>query len=501
MRVLGRLRISRLSDESTSIERQREIVESWAKQNDHQIIGFAIDEDVSGSVDPFDTPALGPWLAEDRKHDWDIVAAWKLDRLGRDAIRLNKLFGWAIDNGKTVVSATEGIDLSTPVGRLIANVIGFLAEGELAAIRERASGSHAKLRQLGRWPGGRPAYGYQAQQREDSAGWELVHDEHSSAVLLSIIDKVLAGQSIESIALGLTAAGELTPASYVGQRAGKTVIANSFIGPLNIREIRVGTWRAPSIFQLLRSNTLLGHVTHEGVTVRDLNGDPVLKGEPLIDREKFDKLQAVLDARSFTKSRTTKASPLLGVAVCKQCEKPLHYRRQTVGNKEYAYYYCPEKHGHQIPAADLEEFAKEQFMGKLEDEKVRQREFVPAKSHQSELEEAVRAVDEITPLLGTVTSETVKTRLLKQLSALDSRISELEKLPVQEARWEYIETGQTYGEAWDDAADAEARRQLLLRSGITLAIIVKNKTREPGSGGQWYGNVHVPDDVVSRMST
>src|ERR1700722_5533135 len=86
VRVLGRIRLSRATDESTSPERQREVIETWAAQHDHEMIGWAEDRDVSGSVDPFDAPALGPWLADDRKHEWDIVAAWKLDRLGRDAI-------------------------------------------------------------------------------------------------------------------------------------------------------------------------------------------------------------------------------------------------------------------------------------------------------------------------------------------------------------------------------------------------------------------------------
>jgi site-specific DNA recombinase len=499
MRVLGRLRISRLTEESTSIERQREIVETWAQQNDHQIVGWAVD-DVSGSVDPFETPQLGEWLNK-RPSDFDVIACWKLDRIGRNAIKLNKLFGWCLDNDKIVVSATEGIDLSTGVGRLIANVIAFLAEGEWDAISERATGSHDKLRRLGRWPGGRPAYGYRAQEREDGAGWQLVHDEHSSEVLFSIIEKVLAGQSIESIARGLEDAGELTPADCVRQRAGEPVreYPHDFIGPLPEGKRRRGTWNAQSIFRLLRSNTLLGHVTHNGVTVRDLQSDPVLKGDPLIDREQFDRLQAVLDARSFTKSRTTKASPLLGVAVCKQCEKSLHYRRQKAGGKDYAYYYCPNKHGQHIPAAELEAQAAEDFLDKLRDVEVQLRELVPAESHQSELEEKLRAVDEISAALSTVRAETVRSRLLAQLGVLDSKISELEKLPTREARYQYVGTGQTYGAAWD-AADVEDRRQLLLRSGITMAFLVEHRGRKAGEGGVWYGNIHIPDDIVGRMS-
>jgi site-specific DNA recombinase len=112
----------------------------WAGMNDHTVVGWASDTDISGSVDPFDTPQLGDWLAN-RAPEFDLIACWKLDRLSRNTINLNKLFGWCIEHDKTVVSCAESIDLSTPVGRLIANVIGFLAEGELESIRERQKSS------------------------------------------------------------------------------------------------------------------------------------------------------------------------------------------------------------------------------------------------------------------------------------------------------------------------------------------------------------------------
>ena len=117
MRVLGRLRLSRSTEESTSIERQREIIQQWADLNNHAVVGWASDIDVSGSVDPFDTPELGKWLNQ-RAPDWDIICAWKLDRLGRNAIQLNKLFGWWNEHGKTVVSCSESIDLGNWAGRM-----------------------------------------------------------------------------------------------------------------------------------------------------------------------------------------------------------------------------------------------------------------------------------------------------------------------------------------------------------------------------------------------
>ena len=160
MRVLARTRISRATEESTSIERQRELIENWARDNDHEIVAWAEDIDVSGSISPFDAPELGPYLKEPMSEEWDILVAWKLDRLARNSINTHKLFAWIIEQDKTLVCISENIDLGTWVGRMVASVIAGVAEGELEAIRERTKAAKQKMRQQGRWFGGKPPYGY-----------------------------------------------------------------------------------------------------------------------------------------------------------------------------------------------------------------------------------------------------------------------------------------------------------------------------------------------------
>lgn len=484
-RVLGRIRLSRLTDESTSAARQREIIQTWADQNEHEVVGWAEDLDVSGAVDPFDTPSLGPWLAPSRLNEWDVLCAWKLDRLARRAVPLHRLFGLCQDEGKTLVCVSDNIDLSHWVGRLIASVIAGVAEGELEAIRERTTASHRKLRELGRWPGGKPAYGYRAVEREDAAGWELVPDEHSSAVLTDIIDRILEGQSATAIAKTLTDQKVLCPSDYIRQRNGEP--------------IRGDSWHSRSIYKMLRSKTLLGHVTHNGVTVRDADGVPVRKGPELISRSKYDQLQSVLASRAFAKTnnRTSKASPLLGVLVCKDCEALMYHRGQTVRDRQYRYYRCPSKHSPQIQADIAEELVEETFLRELGDHRVQERIFIQAEDHQSELEEALRAVEELTSLMGTITSNTMRSRLTGQLRALDGRICELESLPARDSYWEYREINQTYAEVWG-VSDTEGRRQLLLRAGITARAKLVGKTR--GTPGSLEFELHIPDDVRSRMS-
>lgn len=491
MRVLGRVRISRQYEESTSIERQRELIERWAEENEHEIVGWADDRDVSGSVDPFQTPALGEWLKRERLGEWDILVAWKLDRIARRAIAMNRVFHLCQEHDKTLVCVDDKLDLSTWVGRMIANVIAGVAEGELEAIRERTLASHRKLRELGRWPGGKPAYGYKAVENPDGPGWKLVHDEYSATILRDIVDRMLRGESAESIATRLNEQGVLPPADYAREAAGE--------------KLRGGKWHGNVIRRLLTKRTLLGHVTHKGVTVTDGEGKPVLKGDPLVTMEEFDQLQGMLSDASRPKkmNRTTAASPMLNVARCLVCDGPLHHR--TISNNRngavYRYYYCPEKHGDSIRAEIVEEAVEDQFLDDFGDQPAMERVFSEGQNHEIEIKQAIQSIEAITPLLGTVTSDTARKTLTEQISALSSRIDYLESLPTSQSGFQLTPTGKTYREEWEER-DTQGRRELLIRSGITGAFLLTGKGRGRNAApGALQFHLRVPEDVQERLAS
>ena len=79
---------------------------------------------------------------------------WKLDRLGRNMIHILQTVKELTNRGVTLVSVTDGIDSSTPAGRMMIGVLGSLAECERELVKERTAlkrtASRANGTKLGR---------------------------------------------------------------------------------------------------------------------------------------------------------------------------------------------------------------------------------------------------------------------------------------------------------------------------------------------------------------
>jgi DNA invertase Pin-like site-specific DNA recombinase len=84
-----------------------------------------------------------------------LVAA-RLDRVARSAIDLADILAWFTRHGVMLVALDLGIDTSSPSGRLVASVIGAVAEWERDTIAARTRDGLAVVRAEGR-PTGRPA--------------------------------------------------------------------------------------------------------------------------------------------------------------------------------------------------------------------------------------------------------------------------------------------------------------------------------------------------------
>ncbi len=95
-----------------------------------------VDEGVSGKKDS--RPGLDRMMADVQAGKVDLVAVWKLDRLGRSLQHTLGLLETFTQHGVEFVSLRDaGLDTTTPAGRLFTAMIAAFAAFEADLIRER----------------------------------------------------------------------------------------------------------------------------------------------------------------------------------------------------------------------------------------------------------------------------------------------------------------------------------------------------------------------------
>jgi DNA invertase Pin-like site-specific DNA recombinase len=104
-----------------------------------------------------DRPGFNRLLGDIRAGNVKTVVIWRLDRLGRTVSGLSALFSELKSLKVNLISLKDGLDLSTPAGTLMANVLASMAqfETELRAERIHAGLEVARANGviLGRKPG------------------------------------------------------------------------------------------------------------------------------------------------------------------------------------------------------------------------------------------------------------------------------------------------------------------------------------------------------------
>lgn len=113
-----------------------------------------VDRGVSGAKDR--RPALDKLVRDATRRKFDAVVCWRLDRLGRSLKHLITLLEQLQSLGVAFVSLAEGIDATTPAGKLQMHILGAIAEFERGRIVERVKAGLARAKAQGKRLGRRP---------------------------------------------------------------------------------------------------------------------------------------------------------------------------------------------------------------------------------------------------------------------------------------------------------------------------------------------------------
>ena len=145
---------SRVSTDHQTTENQERELHAIADRMSWTVVKVYRDQGVSGAKSRENRPAFDALCKDASRRQFDLIAAWSVDRLGRS---LQDLVGFLTEVhalGINLLLHQQGIDTTTPTGKALFQMMGVFAEFERAMIRERVMAGLSRAKadgiQLGR---------------------------------------------------------------------------------------------------------------------------------------------------------------------------------------------------------------------------------------------------------------------------------------------------------------------------------------------------------------
>jgi DNA invertase Pin-like site-specific DNA recombinase len=166
---------SRVSTAEQNASMQIEELRAYCQRRQWDITEEFTDAGVSGSKES--RPALNRLLVDAKRRKFDTVLVYRYDRFARSLRQLVNALSEFDALGIHFVSLHEGVDTSTPNGRLVFGIFASIAEFERELIRSRVRSGLAAARAKGKRLG-RPRRAVDASKvaalRSQGLGWKKI---------------------------------------------------------------------------------------------------------------------------------------------------------------------------------------------------------------------------------------------------------------------------------------------------------------------------------------
>ena len=292
-----------LEQEFNSLDAQRESCEAYIASQKAEGWVLVRDryDDGGFSGGNLERPALKRLVADIESGLVDVVVVYKIDRLSRSLMDFSRLVDLFDIHSVTFVSVTQSFNTTTSMGRLTLNILLSFAQFEREVIGERIRDKFAASRKRGMWMGGYPPIGYDVKDRK------LVANEAEAKLVRSIFERFLRQGSVTLVVRGLQAEGKLTKR---GRPFDKGIVYN-----------------------LLNNRVYVGEAVHKGTSYPG-------EHEAIVDRDTFDKVQAILATNGRVRAAATRNSTpaLLRGLIFTETGRAMTPTYTKKGSRLYRYY-------------------------------------------------------------------------------------------------------------------------------------------------------------------
>ena len=341
MRVWLYYRLSRDEDKQfNSLKNQYSIIESYALNNGHTIVGSSFDDNVSGMH--FNRAGIDELTEAVENGMIDAVIVKDLSRLGRHKTQTALYIDYLRQNNVRVLSATESIDTFNEADDLI---IGFKGLMNDFYARDGSRRVTAGLRQ--KQKAGlviTPPFGY----FKDKNTKQVVIVPEAAETIRLIFSSYLDGKGVKAIAAMLNENGNKTPALMQKHLTGKRLPEKQEL------IIKKYLWDATMVSRILQdesyTGTLICHKSERNKinkTNRTTSPDEQFRHEnflpTIIPRDLWEQAQTLMAMRKRESVRAGEGRPILrysGLIACGDCGRAFTGKRVKQKNGERVEYIC-----------------------------------------------------------------------------------------------------------------------------------------------------------------
>jgi DNA invertase Pin-like site-specific DNA recombinase len=128
---------ARVSTDAQTTENQLTELRAVADRHGWQVVGEFVDHGISGAKGREQRPEFDRMLKAAMRKEFDVVAAWSVDRLGRSLQNLIEFLNEIHAKKVDLYLHQQGLDTTTPAGKALFQMCGVFAEFERAMIVER----------------------------------------------------------------------------------------------------------------------------------------------------------------------------------------------------------------------------------------------------------------------------------------------------------------------------------------------------------------------------
>lgn len=188
----------RVSSSKQATDNQRRELMAVAARSGWDVIRVYEDAGISGAKGRDKRPGLDAMLKAVNAREFDMVAAWSVDRVGRSLTDLLGILQSLHDKGTDLFLHQQGLDTSTVAGKAMFQMLGVFAEFERGIIRERINAGLARAKEKGTKLGRRTVKpSVEARIRElRAAGVGILKIGRTVGVGTSVVQRVVAASPV-----------------------------------------------------------------------------------------------------------------------------------------------------------------------------------------------------------------------------------------------------------------------------------------------------------------